>query len=436
MKSLSLLLIMLFTSVADTFPNPKTIYKKIQPINLASLPWEDEEWPNESFRDYLYRCLDYQMHPQELKKRRIVFKLFDSLASPLPSIKSALYDTITMQDLQLLAGKKEGDPYLAKIVDRTKTELGKVFLYGLISAPINDSAVLQQRQTMIKNILDNEVLFSKLNEILEQLAASENLMLSLWAQDGFLNSTKRHYFSIPYFSNINELLNHSSLALELRSLWGHQQRAIFWATGIFAAAILPIYGIMQLNDEQLPAPLQKVAQRLQGSGGKLLALFSALSDHRYMVGGTAIAAGITCALASKDDYEWARDNVILDICLQTKMIGIACFLNAVNQLAKILEVNPEFTTVCPAAVQIVEFSHSLSNQSQVKQLVEFCESSTLQGDPSVFSFHGRVLAAYKLVYDLKEILEPLMMAIGELDAYCSCAHLLRSLKISVYLSVL
>lgn len=428
MKNLGFALLVFLTFITNNCANTKTIYKKIQPINLSSLTWEDEEWPNEPFREYLYRCLDYQTNPQELKRRRIVFKMYDSLAANSCQVKCALYDTITMQDLQLLAGKKEKDPYVAELIDRTKTELGKVFLYGLVSAPITNIAVLQQRQSIIKTILKNEDLFSELNSVYTQLAQAENLMLSLWAQDGFLSSTKRHYFTIPYFSSINDRLNRSSLALELRSLLGHQQRAIFWGTGIFAAIVLPVYGLMHLNDGELPAPLQKMAQRLQGSGGKLLAMFSSLSDHKYMVGGTAIAAGITCAMASKDDYEWMRDNGILDLCLQTKMIGVASFLNSITRLAHILEAHPELIEICPTAVQIVEFSRNASEQNKMQQLLEFCESSTLQGESAVCSFHGRVLASYKLVYDLKETIEPLMMALGELDAYCSCARLFKEFE--------
>ena len=60
---------------------------------------------------------------------------------------------------------------------------------------------------------------------------------------------------------------------------------------------------------------------------------------------------------------------------------------------------------------------------KMQQLLEFCETATMQDESAIFSFHGRVLAAFKLVYDMKELIEPLMMVVGELDAYCSCARL-------------
>lgn len=424
-KSCFLLLVLI--SCTSNFANQKTIYKKIQPINLASLPWEDEEWPNEPFRDYLQRCLDYQMKPQEFKKRRIVFRLFDLLGQQQRS-NSALYDITTLQDLQLIAGKKENETYIAELVDRTKTEFGKVFLYGMLSSPTADINILRERQEVIKHLINNDELLTQLVDVYTQLAQSENMMLSLWGQDGFLNSTKRHYYSIPYFKKLTESLNRSSVALELKSLWNHQQRAVFLASGIFAAALLPVYGLSVACDQELPMPMQRAANKLQGSGGKLLALFSSISDHKLFVGATAVAAGITCAFACKEDYEWARDNVILDLCLQQKMILIARFLNGLVELDRILSAHPEFIAKSPVAAEIHRFMQEGSTKESIQLLFEFCESNTLQGDPSFFSFHGKVLAAFRLLYDLKDFIEPLLLSVGELDAFLSCAQLYNEFK--------
>src|SRR5580765_423060 len=141
-------------------PETASIYKKIQPMNLASLAWEDEEWPNESFYDYLNRCFQYQAHPQELKKRRIVFKLFDSLSQKQDTRHSCLYDASTMCDLNLLAGKKADESYIGHIIDRTRTQLGKVFLYGLVSHPIHEIDQLKARQDIIRLFVDNEELYT------------------------------------------------------------------------------------------------------------------------------------------------------------------------------------------------------------------------------------------------------------------------------------
>ena len=308
-------------------PNIKLFIKKFSQSTYLLLSWEDEEWPVESFHDYLLRCLDYQLHPQELKKRRIVFKLFDELAKDKTPEHNVLYDMISAQDLALLAGKGEGEPYINEIIDRTSTQLGKVFLYGLLSSPTDNIDVLIKRQEIIKCLLADHDLHNQLNDVYSEIAVSENALLSLWAQDGFLNSTQRHYFAFPLLDKINERLNKSAAFLEAKSLWDHQHRALFLATGIFAAVILPLYGISKLTDYYtLPESLEEMARPLQGSGGRIFGLLASVKKFPWIPACSAIVGGIGCALFSKEDYEWARDNVVLDRCIQQKMITIATFI--------------------------------------------------------------------------------------------------------------
>lgn len=405
----------------------ESVYKNIQSLNLSSLTFEEEDWPNEPFNDYLNRCLGYQMNLQQFKKRRIVFKLFDSLSQGATE-HTCIYDLATIQDLNLLAGKREDDPYIASLVDRTTTELGKVYLFGLLGNPICDINKLKARQEIIKFFINHEEFSSQFNNIVQELAASENMLLSLWAQDGFLHSTQRHYFSFPFMQNINNKLNRSTIALELKSVWEHYKRTMFLASGLFAAIILPVYGLSKATNMNLPAILETVAQRLQGSGGKILALFSSLSEHRLFTASVTMAAGVSCALASKEDYEWARDNVTLDRCLQQKMILIAHFFNNSIALAQLIARNPEIIQVCPAAATINDFMHNEFHEPAVQELFNLFTSPTLQGEPSLLSVQGRVLAAFKLVYDLKEKFEPLLLALGQLDAYHSCACLYNEFK--------
>jgi DNA mismatch repair protein MutS len=114
--------------------------------------------------------------------------------------------------------------------------------------------------------------------------------------------------------------------------------------------------------------------------------------------------------------------------LQKKMILIANFFKGVARLSSTIESNPDLIKICPAASYINRFMHENGNEPKMRELFQLCASPTLQGEPSIFSLQGRVLASFKLIYDLKEIIEPLLMAIGELDAYCSCARLYNEFK--------
>ena len=401
---------------------PQTIYKKIQPINLSSLVWEDEEWPNEPFSAYLKRCLDYQLHPQEIKKRRIVFKLFDELSCDKEIGHNALYDMATAQDLGLLAGKESKDPYIAQLIDRTKTQFGKVFLYGLLANPITNIETLKRRQKIIHYFLEHPSFFSRFNDLFDQFGQTENMVLSLWAQDGFLTSTHRHYYSFPILKKLNDKLNNSSVSLELKSLLDHQARLVWLGTGILAALILPIYGLSKITSSTLPEYIEDIAQPLQGSGGRLLALFAS-RKNKFISGIAAITAGISCVFFCKEDYDWVIDNFLLDRCLHHKMILISQFYNTLSQVIMLLESEPEFVQLCPAAQELITSMNAIKYQEKMKKFFDYCSSATFKGEPSFIANQGNVLAAFRLVYEVKKVIEPFLLTLGELDAYSSCARL-------------
>lgn len=426
MKKYFCLLFAFFALLASVDDAP-TVYSTIQPLNLSSLEWIDDDWPNESFHEYLLRCLDYQTNPQPAKKRRIVFKLFHKRASLKPQKNhNVLSDLTTAQDLNLFCGQKIGDPYLAEIICRAKTELGKVFLYGLIGTPNHDIELLEKRQAIIKTIVSSQEFFTQASALYDQFASIENILLSFWAQDGFLHSTKRHYFSIPYFESMNERLNKSETALAMRSAVNHSRRAFYLAGGLFAGALLPIYGFYVMRNAQLPSPFDRIARHLQGSGGRLLGLLSC-TENAAVAGTATIAAGIYCALACKEDYDWAADNVTLDTCVQKKMCAIAQFFDALTKLKKTLDAFA-FENM-PAAQKIAEFfEDTIKNDPELLQLVDLTRTSTFQGEPSFFKNQGRILLAFRLMYAVKEKIEPVLMALAELDAYLSVAALFNDYK--------
>ncbi len=65
---------------------------------------------------------------------------------------------------------------------------------------------------------------------------------------------------------------------------------------------------------------------------------------------------------------------------------------------------------------------SLATQKMHK-LVALLLTNTFTGKPSYFCFKGRVLAAYALMREIKNDLAPALLALGEVDAYLSCATL-------------
>ena len=422
----------------------KTLYSTIQPMNMASLEWIDEEWPNESNHNYMMRCLDYQSNPAPAKKRRAAFKILDSATAYMSNQDhNAMADLTTARDINLLCGSKVDAPYLAGLVCRTKTELGRVFFYGLLSSPTHEIATLEKRQAITKMLTNNTKLYDSLEAAFTECAFFENLLLSFWEQDNFFQSTKRHYFALPFISNIEEKLNCSTTALGMRSYLNHGNRYFYFATGVFAGLLLPIAAVYKLHTAQLPyfhcpgcdqeIPLQgprtgiinylkTAADQLQGSGGRIFGLLSGFKKYPTIAAAAGINAGLYCLLGTKEDWEWAQDNMTLYKCVQTKMHAIAHFFAIVKHLHHILEEFPAFVEETPAAQALMKFcTTTLKTDPVLAQLVPLLETGTFTDDPSKISHHGRVLVAFRLMYKAKKTLEPLLLALAELDAAVSVA---------------
>lgn len=419
-KSTMLLLAMLVPCITHA----ETIYEKLQPINMSSLPFEDDDWPHEEYGAYIKRLFDYQneMHPR--RQRRAVLKIFNSVLESYSSdqhIHNVLYDTITMQDLNLCAGPHQGDTYIAEIIDRTNTTLGKMFLYGLLANPTNDVEILTARQNIIKHILSDTQLDQELTGLYKVLKATENMVLSLYLQDGFSFVTDRSYFTEGSFLK-KEKLNRSVIAMESKIIWDHSLRLLWWGTGSLSAVVLPVYALNRCKDLNLPFDIQNITDQLGTANNRTTAFISWLLPYEAVKTGLVAASGALYAAYSQEEFRWMKDNFIADRFLQRKMRRIAHFFTTVLDLNKALRNHPEFLETSPAAAKITQYMKELATDKAVQKFLNICKTATLQDSYSICSIHGRVLAAFKLIQDSKKKFEPLLMAIGELDAYLSCAH--------------
>lgn len=196
----------LFVSVYVMIPtvvySEKSLYQKILYHNMASLTWEEQEWPDESFGSYLKRYIEYQQHPCEAQKRYIACNMLDSYYKQYPGIDNdVLTDVTTWRDINLFCGKQHKHIYLASIVDRTYTEIGKVSLFGMLATPQTDILLLQKRQSIVCELLENKKLYQQLNYIFTEIADTENMILSFGAYGEtihFLTQQKNIIFLFPY----------------------------------------------------------------------------------------------------------------------------------------------------------------------------------------------------------------------------------------------
>lgn len=397
-------------------PNQYDIVRK---SNLPTLIPDQEVQPLGDIEEQLAHCLRDQINMPALRKRQTALSVLQSAENAKNRPSSILFDTQTANDLNLLSGGKPGAPYLAKQIDYTNTELGKIYLYGLISNPIEDISILKQRQQIIQLLLDNPELLQQVEEIFTQLGRLEGALLSFFNQDPLLTIADRHYFLFESLPNFTQWSNKTPWMLQIRSAMHHNQRISYLALNIGAIVILPIYAACKLCDTQLPESLHKFTDRSQG-----LLHFLISSKNMAIATGSALLAALYTWLPTAEQYAHVTTNISMDLYIQKKMMLVTKFLREAKKLLKLLAHYPELETICPGARQIKDwFINTIQEDEELNNLLSMLQTDTFKGRASFFSYQGRVLAAFHRLHTIKDKFVPLLAGLAEVDAYRSLAQL-------------
>ncbi len=321
--------------------------------------------------------------------------------------------------MQLLRGEKDenGSCYVANIIDRTSTEVGRVTLRSWIAQPTDDVNILQQRQAHAQFLLNNTELFSRLDQQLEKFKTSENFLLSFWVNDPLKQASERNYFKLSRFKTLENFLNGSTTCLTGSVIFENQRRIVSFLTIGLAALMLPNYGVSRLISQPTTNGLDRLAERLVGSGGPIFGLLSFI-ENQYIQSAGFITAGVYCGFLAQDEYNWARDGFTLTMCLQTKLHHVANCIHAIQEIGSVLQDYPELSCA---------LGKHLANP-ETEKLFNLLDSATFKGESSMFANYGAILVAYKLLHEHAADLEPLLCAVGELDAYMSIARLVKEFQ--------
>lgn len=418
-----------------TNPAQNSLTKKVEQHSLSLISWHEEEWPHESFNKYLERAVEYQRNPQEFRKRRVAFKLLNSVDSP-PQKHHILGDTTTWTDLSLFSGTHDPAACLVDKIHRTQTNMGRAYFSSMLANLTSDIAVLEQRKAIARELIGNQSAYDELHNALERLGFFENIFLSFWLSDVLEQAAQRHYFS--YFSgiqNLNDRLNRNPIALEVGMMVDHQLRITDAITSAAAAVILPLYALSVLGGLKPPKDMEDFALELK-RGGTHIALMTMAFGYirnkevqRAASRGAIIGDGILYGFSTKRNFEWARDNILLDIYLQEKLIEVARYVEGLKKIDAVVQANPLLCSILSHGHELHAVLHELPKISdELKQLFELLETDTFQGESSLFSRTGRVLAAYKLMHSVKDQLTKAVVAAAEIDSYLSIAKLYKEFE--------
>jgi len=118
--------------------------------------------------------------------------------------------------------------------------------------------------------------------------------------------------------------------------------------------------------------------------------------------------------------------------LQVQLMDLARGIKISKHIHTILTNHPELTSNLPHYQDLENICNGSNLSKKLTLLLALLQTPTFKGKESVFSRVGIILAAYNIAQEIGYQLKPLLNAIGEIDAYVSCAQLLNQHKTSAY----
>lgn len=428
-------------------PFGHSLYDRIAQENLRSFASDTEKISKDftSYNEFLEWEHQNLVKDRPMSKRHAAYALFTTYEKTHPLVDTQVLDFLTWNDLNLLAGPNSSfATYLGSKIDRTNTEFGKVALLGMIVQPTRDIQELTKRQAIVNELVTNTKLFTNLVESFKEMKKSETLLLSYWASDAFSGAAKQKEIRFPQQPYFIEELNKNVFVNEFNERLDQASKVVQLGAYTACAALLPvvIYKYWTKNEKSAKEwekfgarkfGLTTVASMMTGAG-----LFSWLSNKavkRVTTNSTVTGAfeganrymsTVTYATGSYFSFDSIKANIKIMKVLHAKLIGVACYVRALKDFNEYIKKNPVLQEMLPAAKKIDHVLNDVAEESKdFKKLLDLLSTDTFKGEPSFFASAGRILTANKLMDEQKDKLGEALVALGEIDAYLSIAHLYK-----------
>ncbi len=425
------------------------IYYAIAQENLKTLNQIDtslkdlnsrSEAKNQKWHEALISALHEQLHLSSQEKCRLIYMLFAQYERENPYAYPSVLDVTSWKDLELLCGPKSDVTYYVGLkLDRTRTEAGKAAFFKKLITPTDDKNVLYAHQKVIKTLTTDHELFEALEKQMLILQKTESAILSFWHEDVFHDSLRQDALNIPYAKRASHFINKTPALVEMAAYTKLVSTVGANITMLAAAIALPVVGIGTIVESKSPV-IESIRYHVKEQGlqiGGLLSLFGLTfkgltmlyPESKNIKGAEGIIVGPTTAFPALFFPDYMRYIVTFRTSLQTKLMYVAQYINALDAIADLVQRSSELKDYGFVLGDLKEQMTLLRTSSDdAKQFFTLLKTKTFKGKASFFSWYGRVNVAYQLLHKIKDHLVGPMMHVAELDAYLSCVRFMKEMQ--------
>lgn len=308
-------------------------------------------------------------------------------------------------------------------IDRTHTLQGKKALHELLASPVSDVTLLRDRQSVIAHFCDDTCVHGKVIAALKNFSTDELNFNKVFAQTSSIEdaSLKDFYFSSDRFKEWNE----SPFGLELGQV-AHFANLMSSSVQHFLTMLIFDWGLGEKHAcGGCPKDHAHDHKHHHHDGEK--------KKHKHKHDTTPIDYLRRClfawhGIAQVQElygvYTTTRKELHIMKELQQQLMTVAQGLHTIKSIHELLQDQEDITAHLMLYHNLDAICMQVSMSRKLNSLLELLETPTFKGKPSVFSRMGNILAAYKLLQEVAEELQPALHAIGEIDACSSCAQLM------------
>lgn len=355
------------------------------------------------------------------EQRRIALSILSNHGDKNYRFNTKLFDEDFWKDLELFCGPiKRRDAHLAQAWNQTLTTLGDVVSKRILVRTTTDIELLKKRQEAIKTLRTKKKLASKLTKALTHFAKQEPVIYSFWRAE---NPATKKVITDLYFGEKLETLNTNAYALEsltrLRNFQTYTMVSLPFILGIGTHAIRDY-----VHSENTTL-LQAIGRAPGLAWNNLREQYDDLwrmssGQRKAVIAASAIYVSLYGLVAYRA-ISAEKQRIGLEKYLQTKLIAISSAIREIFKVYNAVVKNKTLRAAIPSLKHVDQLAHKSQELSEFLKLIT---TNTFAGQASFFSLTGRVLAANKLMAEIKNHLVKSFEAIGEVDAYLAMAKVL------------
>ncbi len=328
------------------------------------------------------------------------------------------------KELEFFCGSHTPASNLAAILNETSTTFGHVYFNFLISYPTANVKILTDRQSIIRKLLSDKALFNRFASDLAAIKKCETALLSCLQEESALEKqvldiTYYYAYKKPLLKKLNALNSNVPLQ-EVSVVNKHISNFMLPLTAPLMVAWFAHVGLSSTFSAYIALALKQDMTPIKKAGADFV--HGVTHPSWKAIGWFTLLEPLAVWLA----HDASKQYCDFLTFTHEKTNSIATVIRTARHLALALDDAPELEnlTHIKNATDIFK-ARTKSISADYKKLVSILSTSTFEGNVSLASRKGRVVAAFSLLRSIRAELAPLLLAIGELDAYVACAKLYK-----------